>query len=111
MLTKPDLTTSQDPDKNYLARLRRDAKKRGFRVLRDGCGNFTVISTKIEPPRPLLGLDLAPLWAVEQAIATPLPEPQPRRKRMACPAPPAPAQAHHSFLTLVEALKTQGGAS
>jgi hypothetical protein len=96
--------------KSRLAKLRRQAKKRGLRVLRDGCGNFTVISTQIEPPRPLRGLDHVPLWAVEQAISVPLPEPPP--KRMARPAAAAPtAPAHHSFLTLVETLKTQGGAS
>jgi hypothetical protein len=99
------------PDKR-LAKLRRQAKKRGLRVLRDRCGNFTVVSACIEPQRPLLGLDHAPLWAVEQAIFTPLPEPPLRRKRMPRPVEPAPtAQAHHSFLTLVEALKAQGGAS
>jgi hypothetical protein len=101
--------------KNRLAKLRRQAKRRGFRVVRDGCGNFAVISTKIEPPRPLLGLDHVPLWAVEQAIATPLPEPPPPRKRMASPAPPAHAQAHSSFFTLVEGLLNgtpeNGGAS
>jgi hypothetical protein len=97
---------------NRLAKIRRQAKRRGFRVLRDGA--FSVIDTRIEPPRVLLGLDHVPLWAVEQAIFVPLPEPPPRRKRMARPAEAAPtaptAPAAHSFLTLVEALKAQGGA-
>jgi hypothetical protein len=106
--------------KNRLAKLRRQARKRSLRVLQDRCGNFTVVSTKIEPPRPLLGLDHVPLWAVEQAISTPLPEPPPRRKRMArvaavqdTPAAPAEAcpQAAHSFLSLVEVLRTKGSAS
>jgi hypothetical protein len=109
---------------NSLSKLRYQARKRGFRVLRDGCGCFSVISTQIEPPRPLVGLDHVPLWVVEQVIATPLPEPPPRRQRTVRPvtpiveavAPvvaeaPAHAQAHHSFLALVEALKARGGAS
>jgi hypothetical protein len=108
-----------------LVKIRYQAKKRGFRVLRDGCGCFSVIDTRIEPPRPLVGLDHVPLWVIEQVITTPLPEPPPRRKRTARPsefAPtadvstlaetaPAHAQAPHSFLSLVEALRTRGGAS
>jgi len=112
--------------RKQLAKVRRQAKKRGRRVVRDHCGNFTVVSTHTEPPRPLLGLDHAPLWAIEQAILAPLPEPPPRRKPMARlsePTPtvqavtpagmeaPAHAQAHHSFLSLVETLRTRGGAS
>jgi hypothetical protein len=107
---------------NSLSKLRYQARKRGFRVLRDGCGCFSVISTQIEPPRPLVGLDHVPLWVVEQVILTPPPEPPPRRKRRArtpiveAVAPvvaeaPAHTQAHHSFLALVEALKARGGAS
>jgi hypothetical protein len=95
------------PDKR-LAKLRRQAKKRGLRVLGDRCGNYTVVSAGIEPQRPLLGLDHVPLWTIEQAIFAPLPEPPPRRQRM---PRPAPAQADHSFLALVETLKAAGGAS
>lgn|SRR5262245_36874141 len=116
----------QVTSQKQLAKIRRHAKKRGFRVVRDNCGNFSVIDTRIEPPRPLLGLDHAPLWAVEQAVLTPLPEPPPRRKpvaRLTEPAPvvqtvapaetgaSAPAQAHHGFLALVEAMQTKGSAS
>jgi hypothetical protein len=110
-----------------LVKIRYRAKKRGLKVRADGTGNFTVISTQTEPPRPLAGLDHVPLWVIEQVIITPLPEPPPRRKRMARPAPtiatadpiqaiapveaasPAHGQAHHSFLSLVDALKTRGG--
>jgi len=116
----------QVTSRNSLAKTRRRAKARGFRVLRDGCGCYSVIDTKIEPPRPLVGLDHVPLWAVEQILLTPLPEPPPRRERTARPVKPTPtveavapvvaeapphAQAHHSFLALVEALKARGGAS
>ena len=109
-----------------LSKIRYRARKRGFRVLRDGCGCFALIDTKVEPPRPLVGLDHVPLWTIEQVILTPLPEPPPRRKRMARPVEPTPtvqavasveaipapahAQAHHSFLSLVEVLRTRGGA-
>jgi hypothetical protein len=106
--------------KNRLAKLRRQAKRRGFRVLKDGTGAFSVIDTKIEPPRVLLGLDHVPLWAIEQAIFVPLPNPPPRRKRMArlatvqdtqaAPVETCP-QAAHSFLSLVEVLRTKGSAS
>ena len=119
----------QVTSRSQLAKIRREAKKRGFRVLRDGTGNFSLINVKVEPPRPLLGLDHVPLWVIEQVIFTPLPEVPPRRKRMACPTmtvtavpivqaatpvemeAPAHAQAHHSFLSLVEALRAKGAAS
>jgi hypothetical protein len=99
-----------------LAKLRRLAKKRGLRVVRDHCGGFSVISIMMEPPRPLLGLDHVPLWHAEQAILTPLPEPPPRRKR-ARPTEAAPvaqeAQATplRSFQVLAELIKAGGGAS
>jgi hypothetical protein len=94
---------------NRLAKLRRQAKKRGLRVLRDRCGGFTVVSACTEPQRPLLGLDHVPLWTVEQALAAPLPEPPPRRKRMPRPVEPVPTpQSGHSFLSLVEVLRTGG---
>ena len=117
----------QVTSRSSLAKTRRRDKARGCRVLNDGCGCYSVIDTKIEPPRPLVGLDHVPLWVIEQVITTPLPEPPPRRPRrmarLAEPTPtveevapvvaeaPAHAQAHHSFLTLVEALKARGGAS
>jgi hypothetical protein len=116
----------QVTSRSSLAKTRRRDKARGCRVLNDGCGCYSVIDTKIEPPRPLVGLDHVPLWVIEQVITTPLPEPPPRRQRTARPVEPTPiveavapvvaeapahAQAHHSFLALVEALKARGGAS
>src|SRR5215831_11811941 len=115
----------QVTSRSSLAKTRRRDKARGCRVLNDGCGCYSVIDTKIEPPRPLVGLDHVPLWVIEQVIITPLPEPPPRRKRRArlvestpvveevapvVAKAPAHAQAHHS-LSLVEALRTRGGAS
>ena len=43
----------QVTSRSSLAKTRRRAKARGFRVLNDGCGCYSVIDTKIEPPRPL----------------------------------------------------------
>src|SRR5215472_15722920 len=115
----------QVTSRSSLAKTRRRDKARGCRVLNDGCGCYSVIDTKIEPPRPLVGLDRVPLWLVEQVILTPLPEPRPRRKRMARPLEPAPiveavapaaaealpcAEARQPFLALVEA-QAKGGAS
>jgi|SRR5215831_10506899 len=109
MLHITPLPPSDNGERKTLAKIRRLAKKRGFRILRDGTGNFSVISTQTEPPRPLLGLDHVPLWVIEQVILTPLPEPCPRRKPMV--RPPAPTATADHFLALVEALKAQGGAS
>ena len=107
MLHITPLPPSDNGERLALAKIRYRAKKRGFRILRDGTGNFSVISTQTEPPRPLLGLDHVPLWVIEQIILTPLPEPRPRRKRMAT----EPTAKADQFLTLVEALKAQGRAS
>jgi hypothetical protein len=113
-----------------ISKIRYRAKKRGLKVRADGTGNFTVISTQTEPPRPLAGLDHVPLWVIEQVILTPLPEPPPRRKRMArlsesAPAveevapveAPTSAQANHgqvsyerSFQQLIRLLQERGGA-
>jgi hypothetical protein len=105
----------QISSRNQLSKIRRHAKKRGFRVRQDGTGNFSVIATQIEPPRPLVGLDHVPLWVIEQVITTPLPEPPPRRKRVARLVEPTntetPTEAGHPFRTLVETLKAAGGAS
>ena len=113
-----------------LAKIRRQARKRAFRVLRDGCGCFSLIDIKVEPPRPLLGCDHQQLWTIEQVILTPLSEPPPRRRQMARPAEPAPAveevapveapapaqagrgQASYerSFQQLIRLLQERGGA-
>ena len=106
MLHITPLPPPDNGERLALAKIRYRAKKRGFRILRDGTGNFTVVAVLVEPARPLLGLDHVPLWVIEQVILTPLPEPRPRRKRMANPAAPRTTADH--FLTLVNAPKTQG---
>jgi hypothetical protein len=87
-----------------LAKIRYRARRRGLRILRDGTGNFSVISTQTEPPRPLLGLDHVPLWVIEQVILTPLPEPRPRQKPKPMP-PTAPTAKADDFRARMEALK------
>jgi hypothetical protein len=105
-------------ERNHLARLRRQAKKRGLRVLKDFTGSYNLVDTHVEPPRALAGLEHACLSDIETAVTTPLPPPRPPRKRQ--PAArldgnglPQPSQASHpaatSFTTLVDLLK--GGAS
>jgi hypothetical protein len=104
MLHITPLPPPDNGERLALAKIRYRAKKRGFRILRDGTGNFTVVAVLVEPARPLLGLDHVPLWVIEQVILTPLPEPRPRRKRMAT----APTAEADHFLALVEALRAQG---
>jgi len=98
MLHISPLPPCDNSERNTLARIRYQAKGRGLRVLRDGTGNFSVISTQTEPPRPLLGLDHVPLWVIEQVINTPLPEPRPRRKPMVDPIEPPPTAKADHFL-------------
>src|SRR5215472_10105371 len=98
--------------RSSLAKTRRRAKARGFRVLNDGCGCYSVIDTKIEPPRPLVGLDHVPLWVIEQVITTPLPEPPPRRQRMAPrPVEPTPTVEAVAPVAAEASVRTRGGAS
>jgi hypothetical protein len=118
-------TNNQNLDRNELARIRRQARKRGFRVVQDRCGGYSLIDVKVEPARPLLGCDHQQLWVIGQVLAVPLPEPPPRRRRMARLAEPTPiveeapasAQANHgqvsyerSFQQLIRLLQEQGGA-
>jgi hypothetical protein len=123
-------------ERNRLARVRRRAKKRGFRVLKDWTGcRFHLIDTYVFPPRALVELNHVSLDIIEAALAVPLPPPRPPRRRRRghnlteCnDAPewmcrrvarldgnglPQPSQASHpaatSFTSLVDLLK--GGAS
>ena len=111
MLHIAPLPPSDNGERKTLTKIRYRAKRRGLRILGDGTGNFSVISTQTEPPRPLLGLDHVPLEVIEQVILTPLPEPPPRRKPMVDPAEPAPTATADHFLALVQAIRPQGGAA
>jgi isopenicillin N synthase-like dioxygenase len=67
--------------RTHLARLRREARQRGFRVLKDWSGRWSLVDARIEPQRALFGLLHVPLLKIECALATPLPAPKPRRRR------------------------------
>jgi hypothetical protein len=62
----PDFRKNDEQER--LLRLDRQAKNYGLRVLPDGSGNFTLLSTRVEPRRPLPGFEHSPLWLVEQAL-------------------------------------------
>lgn|SRR5262249_4353355 len=80
-IASPPPPDNQNVEPNHLARIRRQARKRGFRILRDWQGTFSLVDTKIEPPRALAELTHVPLPTIETAISTPLPPPRLPRKR------------------------------
>jgi hypothetical protein len=107
---------SQNGERNLLARIRRQARKRGLRVLKDWTGSYNLVDTHIEPPRALVGLEHASLSDIEAAVRTPLPPPRPTRKRppverLTEVIEPQPSQASPSaaaaagFTDLVDLLK------
>jgi len=102
----------QTPTPNHLARIRKQAKRRGLRVLKDFTGNYNLVSTHTEPPRALAGLEHASLSDIEVAVFTPLPPPRPPRQRVARLADPQPSQTSHpaaaSFVSLVDLLNGGG---
>ena len=114
----PSPSDNQNVERNHLARIRRQAKKRGHRVLKDWTGEYSLVDANVEPPRALAGLEHASLEAIEVAVTTPLPPPRPPRKRPAMArlednGSPQPSQAPHpaaaNFTSLVDFLK--GGAT
>jgi hypothetical protein len=67
---------------NYLARVRRQATKRGLKIRKDWSGGFNLITTNTVPPRALAGLEHVSLSEIEAAVCTPLPPPRPARIAM-----------------------------
>jgi hypothetical protein len=65
-------------ERRELARLRRQARKRGFRVLKDWSNTWSLVDARIAPPRALIGLAQVPLAMIEVELNHPLP---PRRRR------------------------------
>jgi hypothetical protein len=117
-IASPPPPNNQNVDRNRLARIRRQARKRGFRILKDWTGAYNLVDTHVEPPRALAGLEHASLADIETAVTTPLPPPRPPRKRstverLTGPVGPQPSQASHpaadSFTHLVNLLN--GGAA
>jgi hypothetical protein len=87
----------QNLERNRLARIRRQARKRGFRILKDWSGAaYDLVCTSIHPPCALVELNHVPLGVIEAALSWPLPPPRLPRKRVARPTEPQPtAQACH----------------
>jgi hypothetical protein len=76
-------------DRDHLARIRYQARKRGFRLFKDWSGTWSLVDARIEPPRALVGLFHVPLKKIEAALRAPLPVKPPRRRK----AVPANAEA------------------
>src|SRR5262245_1030587 len=83
-----DITTVPEKNYNYLARLRRYARARGFRILKDWTGTFSLVDARIAPQRALDGLVHVPLATIGVALTTPLPAPKPKRPRRAASGEP-----------------------
>jgi hypothetical protein len=103
----------QNVDRNRLARIRRWAKRRGHRVLKDWTKQYSLVDANVEPPRALAGLEHASLEDIEVAVTTPLPPPRPSHKRppmarLEGNGSPQPSQASHpparSFEVLIDLL-------
>src|SRR5215472_417618 len=65
-------------ERNHLAHLRYLARLRGFRILRDWSGTWSLVDARIEPQRALVGLLHVSLTKIEAALLSPLPGPRPR---------------------------------
>jgi hypothetical protein len=102
-------------ERNHLARVRRAAKKRGFKVRKDWSGAFNLITESTVPPRALAGLEHVGLTEIEAAVSTPLPPPKPVRIAVGrltekAQSPQASHPALSGFASLVESvLKSNGG--
>jgi hypothetical protein len=114
----PHIASSSSPrhqnvDRNRLARIRRWAKRRGHRVLKDWTGQYSLVDANVEPPRALAGLEHASLSDIEVAVTTPPPPPRPSRKRQPMArlegngSPQSPQASHpgaRSFEVLIDLL-------
>jgi hypothetical protein len=98
------ISTQPEKIQTYLNRLRRHARARGFRILKDWTGIYSLVDARIAPQRALDGLTHVSLAAIGTALATPLPPPKPKPARRATPVEP--------MARLVETLtaRTNGGA-
>jgi hypothetical protein len=107
-IASPPPPNNQNLDRNHLARVRRQARKRGFRVLKDWSGSWSLVDARIQPPRALVGLVHVTLAKIETAVLTPLPEVPPRRRK--APAPSANESAVVGLMTALRATVGNGGA-
>jgi hypothetical protein len=83
----PSTSTPYNP-KRHVARLRRVARRRGFRILKDWTSTWSLVDTRVEPPRALIGLWQVDLVEIDAALSTPPPPPKLRR----CKAKPIDAE-------------------
>ena len=73
MLEFTSSTATPYNPKRHVARLRRIAKIRGFRVLKDWTSTWSLVDTRVEPPRALIGLWQVDIVDIDLALSTPLP--------------------------------------
>lgn len=101
--------TNLPQKRNELPHLRRHAKKRGFRILRDWAGNYSLVDTRVNPQRSLTGLSHVPLGTIGDALVTPLPPPKIRVARTA--VKPRPGLAPITIVELTASPSSNGGAA
>jgi hypothetical protein len=99
----------QNVDRNRLARIRRQAGKRGLKVRKNWDGTFTLIDTKVWPPLGLAGASQVSLDVIDMVVSVPLPPPRPSRRRspmvrLENNGPPPSPQASHSGARSFEVL-------
>ena len=78
MLYLAPASPTRNDDRNALARLRRLARERGLRILKDWTGTWSLVDAKIEPQRALVGLVHVSLAKIEAELGRPLPAPRQR---------------------------------
>ena len=83
MLELTPSTSSSSPynPKCHLRQLRRIAKIRGFRILKDWTDSWSLVDTRIAPPRTLIGLWQVDLVEIDLALSTPPPAPKTRTRK------------------------------
>jgi hypothetical protein len=101
------LATQPEKYQGYLNRLRRYARARGFRILKDWTGAYSLVDARIAPQRALDGLIHIPLTTIGIALTTPPPAPKPKRVRRATGGAPVVPMAR---LDTVEATDKAGHA-
>jgi hypothetical protein len=86
------LDIAKSPEKSSeLARLRRQARKRNFRIPINWTGNFTPFDTRIEPPFASTGPAHVPVAEIAAAVLAHLPPPKPKRTCQPVPVSMGPS--------------------
>jgi hypothetical protein len=100
----PNATPNNDDNKRKLARLRRAAKERGFRILKDWTGAYSLVDAT--PPQTLIGLFQVSPEQIGAALSKPLAPPKTRARK-----PTAVTNRSPEIEQLFQKLRTEGGAS